>query len=410
MAGANSPQNFEEELLQFALDNDIMDLSSVQDAINMRRQKQELLAMHPFQIWNGKDGKWYTYLPDKEKGRVLKKRNSKDEIEKVVCNFWKEQTANPTIRELFEEWNDRRLELKKISPATHLRNKQFFNRHYKEMGERKIRAVSYDDWCDFLEAQIPKYNLTAKAFSGLKCVTKGLLKRAKKKKLIDFRVEDLFNDIDVSEAEFKKTIKEDYQEVFSEEETPIIMDYLEKNDDVVNSVLLLMFVSGMRAGEAVALKNSDIDSNTVNIRRTETRYEDDVGTFKYGIKEFPKTSAGVRTIVIPEEYTWLLKHIRTFNPFGEFIFVRQGERINTQTVRRRLNKVCKKLDIYPKSPHKIRKTYGTILLDNGVDQRLVIDQMGHTNILCTENHYHRNRRSVEKKSEILSALPDFAQG
>ena len=44
-----------------------------------------------------------------------------------------------------------------------------------------------------------------------------------------------------------------------------------------------------------------------------------------------------------------------------------------------------------KSPHKIRKTYGSILLDNHIDNKLIIEQMGRTDIRCTEEHYHRNR-------------------
>ena len=76
-------------------------------------------------------------------------------------------------------------------------------------------------------------------------------------------------------------------------------------------------------------------------------------------------------------------------------------------MRMRLKRVCKKLNIYHKSPHKIRKTYGTILLDHNVDNRLIMEQMGHTDIACTENHYHRNRRSLDAKSQILSSIPEF---
>lgn len=76
-------------------------------------------------------------------------------------------------------------------------------------------------------------------------------------------------------------------------------------------------------------------------------------------------------------------------------------------MRMRLKRICKKRNIYHKSSHKIRKTYGTILLDNHIDNKLIMSQMGHTDIACTENHYHRNRKSLDKKSEIISNIPDF---
>lgn len=394
------------ELLKFAIENGMIDTALVQQKIEMQK-REELLKKHPYIIWEGKNGKWYTYFPEEEKGRVLKKRNSKKDIEDEVVEYWKEKMNNPTIKEVFIEWNDRRLELKKISDATHLRNVQIFNRHYKNLGEHRIKSTSQEDYENFLEEQIPEYNLTAKAFANLKTVTRGFLKRARKRKLIDFNVEELFQELDVSDVDFKKTIKEDYEEVFDEDEMPIIVDYLENNLDLKNIGILLMFVTGARIGEVVALKHEDFLDNTFNIRRTETRYRDENDKYVCKVKEYPKTQAGVRTVIIPEDYSWLSNVIQKQNPFCEYVFMENGKRISTQAIRMRLKRICKKTGIYHKSPHKIRKTYGTILLDNHIDNRLIMGQMGHTEIICTENHYHRNRRSIEKKSRIISEIPEF---
>ena len=259
------------ELLKYALDNGILDIALLQDKINMQK-REELLKKHTYDIWEGKDGYWRTYLPDKEKGRKLLKRKNRKDIEDMVVSYFKKESENPTVRETFEEWNDRRLRLGKIGNATHQRNRNFFNRHFKKMGERRIKSISEDEWGDFLEEQIPEYDLTAKAFSGLKGVTKGFLKRAKKRKLIDFNVEEMFSELDTSDTDFKKVIKEDYQEVFDEQETDTMIKYLESHLDLSNIAILLMFVTGMRIGEVVCLKHSDFDGNTIKIRRTETRY------------------------------------------------------------------------------------------------------------------------------------------
>lgn len=81
--------------------------------------------------------------------------------------------------------------------------------------------------------------------------------------------------------------------------------------------------------------------------------------------------------------------------------------MKTLKVRHRLYAVCEELGIRKKSPHKLRKTYISILLDNGVDKRLVQDVAGHTEIATSERNYHRNRKSDAKKEEILSNLPEF---
>lgn len=395
------------EILRFIITNGMISLSDVQNSMEAMKRK-ELLDKHPYKIWKGKDGKWYTYLPDEKKGRIQRERKSLEEVENLIINYWKMQMENPTINEVFREWNDRRLELKKISNATHLRNQQIYNRHYKEFGNKKIKSVGIEELEEFLENQIAEKNLTAKAFSNLKTVTRGLLKRAKKRKLITFNVEELFQELDTSESDFYKVIKEDYEEVFSEDEMPVMIDYLKKNLDAKNIGILLMFATGIRVGELVALKHNVFNGNTFKVRRTETRFLGEDGKYVYAVKEFPKSEAGVRTVVIPDDYLWLCSQIRMLNPFGEYVFTdSSGKRLTTNCIRRRQEKNCKKLGIYRKSPHKIRKTYGTILLDHNVDNRLIMEQMGHTDIACTENHYHRNRRSIDAKSQIISSIPEF---
>lgn len=395
-----------DDVLKYAVENGMIDVSYIQKILEMNKRK-ELLAKHGKEIWQGKNMKWYTYLPDEEKGRVLKKRNTKEEIEDVIVSYWTEQMENPTIKEVFEEWNDRRLELKKISPSTHLRNRQVYNRHYSDFGKKRIKNVTQDEIEDFLERQVPEYDLTAKAFSNLKTITRGFLKRAKKRKLISFNVEEIFSDLDTSETDFKKVIKEDCQEVFNEQEMPQMLDFLEKNMDIKNLGIMLMFVTGLRIGELVTLKKSDISEKGISISRTETRYVDENGHYVFRIKDFPKTQAGVRTVVVPSNYMWILDEINKRNPDGEYLFEKNGKRIITYAIRRRLASNCKKTGIYPKSPHKIRKTYGSILFDNHIDQRLIMEQMGHADILVGEIHYHRNRRDTDRKSEIISAIPDF---
>lgn len=393
-------------MLQFALESGMIDESTIQEKMEMNERKK-YLEKHPYKIWKGKDGKWYTYLPDKKKTRRQVKRSIKNDLENIIIDYWKDELDNPTIDEVFKEWNDRRLELKKISMATHNRNEQFYKRHYGQFGKKKIKSLCWEDFEEFLEEQIPKYSLSAKAFSGLKGITKGFLQRARKRNLIDFDVVTNLNEMEISDIEFKRTIKEDYEEVYNDEEFAKIVNYLESNLDLHNMGILLLFVTGMRVGELVTLKPSDFLENTIKIRRTETRIRKENKSV-YDVKDFPKTKAGARTVIIPNDYKWLAKKLLHENPFSEYVFMRKnGSRITSNCIRRRLECINQKLGIVQKSPHKIRKTYGSILLDNKVDNKLITDVMGHTTIACTENHYHRNRKTFELKTEILSSIPEF---
>ena len=372
-------------------------------------KRKELLSNHPYKIWEGTNGKWYTYLPDENKGRVLKKRSSKKDIEDIVVIYWDEAINSPTIKDIFYEWNDYRLELNKISKSSHTRLEQVFKRHYSTFGKKHIRDVTENEFIEFLERQIPEHSLSAKAFASLKTITKGILKRAKRKKLISYTPEDVLFQLEISNNEFQKNIKEDYEEVFNEEETSIAIKYLKDNLDIRNSAVLLMFITGARIGEIVALKSEDVnvEKNTIRIRRIETRYKENNKTI-YTVKMFSKTQAGNREIVVPSNYQWLLRDLKAYSENKEWIFMEKNKRLTTLLIRKRVYKMCKDTNIYKKSPHKIRATYDTILLDAHLDKRFIKDQMGHSDITTSEKYYHRNRKSIEKKSEIINSISEFA--
>ena len=395
------------ELLKYALDHGMINMSCIEEQIEMNKRK-ELLDKHPYMIWEGKDGKWYTYLPSKSKGRILKKRASKNSIEEIVIEYWKEQIKNPTFEDVFNEWNNRRLKLNKISNATHQRNIQIFNRHFSDFGKKLIKNISPEDIQDFLEEQIPEHNLKAKAFANLKSITRGTLKYAKKRKMVDFSIIDTFDELDVSDNDFSLKTTSFDDEVFNETEMPIVIEYLETQKKTLLTLgILLMFVTGVRIGELSAFEWLDWDGCAFHIHRTETRYKNQDGRYVYEIKEYPKTPAGLRSVVVPPHCLWIVNEIRKLNPFGKYVFEKDGVRIKTYSFRKKLYRICNELNIKKKSPHKIRKTYASILLDNHIPEKNVIDLMGHTDIRCTKNFYSRNRKSNEKKAEMLDRIPEF---
>ena len=398
-----------DDVLNYAIQNDILDLTVLRRTYEMAK-KEEYLKKHRFKVYQGKDGRWFTYVPDlrKETGRRQVVRHTREELDDAIVAAYKDLEDNPTIREVFEEWQERRLYLNKICDATVTREKQIFNRHFGDLEKRKIRSIMPEEYVSFLEEQIPMYNLSRKAFSNLKGLLKGILKRAKKRKLIFFSIDSIFSDLDVSEQDFKPKIIDDKKEIFFDDEFNEILHYCYNHRDDVRCLgIALMFVSGLRVGEVVALKHSDISDDMVHVHRTETRYHQD-GHNVFEVKEYPKTPAGVRRVIIPDSYAWVLQGLRVMSHGSDFIFVaKSGSRLHTDSIRRKQTRICKKLEITPRSPHKARKTYGSILIDNNVDSKVVEKQMGHTDIACTGNYYHRDRRNDQQKRKIINSIPEF---
>lgn len=215
-----------------------------------------------------------------------------------------------------------------------MRFKQVFNRHFAEFDGRKIKTISENEVSDFLERELADKNLSAKAFSSLKGITRGMLKRAKRRGLTDINVETMFLEVDVSDQEFSHKAIDSHKEVYDEREMQKIISHIKENPDIKNLGIALMFASGLRVGELVSLKYSDFSGNTISIHRTETRYKNSEGHYEYAVKESPKTKAGKRTVVIPDGYRWVMDKLCTYSPQEEYVFVDpNGIRINSGRIR-----------------------------------------------------------------------------
>lgn len=69
--------------------------------------------------------------------------------------------------------------------------------------------------------------------------------------------------------------------------------------------------------------------------------------------------------------------------------------------------ICKRLDIPYRPTHKIRKTFGTTLINSGVDDAIVAAQMGHTTIETTRKFYYYGNKSKEKTREQVRNAINF---
>ena len=240
----------EAELLNYIKENDKIKLDEIRIEYEMKKY-EELLSKHSYDIWRGKNGKWYTYFPDEEKGRVLKKRNTREEIEDVISALYKEKEENPTVEEVFRLWLSKKLEYKEIQKGSADRYETDFERFLVKtnFSKRRMKQIAADELEDFIRLQVAQNELTMKAYSGLRTIIRGTWMFAKKKKWTDISISQFFGDLDISRRAFKKVVKDEKNEVFSEDEIPVIVDYLKKNVTIWNLGVLLVLQTGVRVGD-----------------------------------------------------------------------------------------------------------------------------------------------------------------
>ena len=394
------------ELLKFAIENGMIDAALVQEKVEMQKRK-EILDKHPYKIYQGKDEKWYTYLPCDDTRKKIKS-TSRDKLEDKVVLFWKDKDDNPTVNEVFYSWISEKLSRGEISKATYDRYLIDFEKYFVKLKELKIKEIDECFLEDFVKDSICQFNMTAKCFSNFRTLVYGIFKFAKRKKYVQFSITYTLQDMEISKRTFKKVVKRAEDQVYLPKEKDKMEEYLVDNPDIINLGLLFMFKTGVRIGELSALQICDICDYTVSIHATETRFKDNDGNVHYDIKEFPKSEAGLRFAILPDKYKWILDKIIDINPDGTFLFEKKGRRVKTYSFRKRLEYICSdKLHMKPKSPHKVRKAYGTILLDGNVRESTILDTMGHADIECTKGHYYFDRSGIEDKRMELDAIKEL---
>ena len=63
----------DQELLKYAIERDMISMSYIKDKYEMDKRKK-YLEKHPYAVWEGKNGFWYTHFPLKGGGRCSNPR------------------------------------------------------------------------------------------------------------------------------------------------------------------------------------------------------------------------------------------------------------------------------------------------------------------------------------------------
>lgn len=376
-------------MLDFAIENGILDLGTIQN-IAMMKRRENYLAMHNRKIWLAKNGYWYTELPGREPGtRRLVKKKKREDIDNAIISFYEEQSGPPTFEKCFQEWLKEKLEYNEIGLGTAERYRQDYNRFIKGTGldEMKMDIIKEEFLEDFIRRTIASQKLTAKAYSKMRTIIMGAFKYAKKKHYTFLSISAFFGDLDISPKAFTKTVKK--KQVFDETETQKIGDLIRENPTVMNYGILLAFQTGIRSGELAALKFDDVEGNWLHIQRQEIKYrEEGEKHYRFEVVDYTKTDAGDRRIALPPQALDTIAKLRELNPDGEYIMQTADGKMKKDSFNRKLYRVCTNCGVEKKSMHKIRKTYGTQLLNSGADDIFTTRQMGHADVSTTRKCYY----------------------
>lgn len=222
------------------------------------------------------------------------------------------------------------------------------------------------------------------------------LKYAYKRRYINERLEI---DITIKNNSSKKV------EALTKEEQRKLQDYILDKRRYYCYGMILDLYTGLRLGELLALKWSDIDlkNRIISIKRSVCRVVGENGKTEV-IVDTPKTETSSREIPINSLVVGILKELKKYQKNNsEYVVSRSsGKRIENRSYQESFERLLKRLGIRHYGFHSLRHTFATRMLELGVDIKTLSELLGHANPTITLNTYvHSN---MELKKEAMNKL------
>jgi len=152
----------------------------------------------------------------------------------------------------------------------------------------------------------------------------------------------------------------------------------------------MLYGGGLRVGELVGLNLADVDvGNAMLLVRGKGKKERIVPCGRTAIET-------MQSYLAPG----LGKQPERFDPNALYLSFRTGLRITTRSVARILTKYVQMASLDSKiSPHSLRHSFATHMVQNGADLRAVQELLGHENLSTTQVYTHLSQEHLHEAYE-----------
>lgn len=399
----------------------------------MENQRQHYLSMHKYSIFQDKDGRWKSTLPDttKKSGRKLITRTKKQDLENIIIKYYKDEeeyqnlknyrlSNDITLEELYPIWLDSRiLEVNNI--RTVKRNDQEWRRYYKgtPITKKPMRLLTINELRDWAHKMIDDNQFNKRDYYDMALIIKKTFEFMENEGIC----ENTWSKVKINTKKLRKiSKKENTTQIYFVDEKMKLVQYslkmfMERPWNITSLVIPFLFITGLRIGEVVALKYDNFTDNEIVIESSEiNNYEYENGKFVYrgkAIIDHTKTEAGKRKVPYTDGAKKIIDMIKKSSEYygyydNGYVFCPNSRRIVSNTIDKKLYCYCEALGIPKKSAHKIRKTYISQMIQNGIDLDTVCRVSGHVDLKTTFDSYlfclETNDQVHEKFNELFTGI------
>lgn len=166
-----------------------------------------------------------------------------------------------------------------------------------------------------------------------------------------------------------------------------VLDHTEFKNDFEDTrdqlILELLYGTGMRLSELIGLKDSSFNIRNRTLKVLGKRNKERVIPFTENLVKLIEGYLAMRN-----------KEVERKN--DSFLVVKSGAPLYPVLVNRILKKYLQTSNVEKKSPHVMRHTYATHLLNKGAEINAVKDLLGHTSLAATQVYTHNSMEKLKK--------------
>ena len=176
---------------------------------------------------------------------------------------------------------------------------------------------------------------------------------------------------------------------FSESEMEELLEQLTFTADFEGSrdrfLIELLYATGMRRAELIQLKHTDIDIHGKTVKVLGKRNKERIIPLLMGvIKRY-------------QDYLKYTKELKVVHDTDYVFLSKKGNKIYETLVYRIINRYFSKVSTkVKKSPHILRHTFATHLLNKGADLNAVKELLGHASLASTQVYTHNSIAELKK--------------
>ena len=175
-------------------------------------------------------------------------------------------------------------------------------------------------------------------------------------------------------------------EAYTDKEQTALLNVLSSGRRNGYSAIALMIETGLRVGEALALRWQDVQLSRkrINVRNTVVRLANKKKSF---VQDRVKSERSKRTVPLTPEAMKLLERLFERRK-SEWVFTNDGgERLSYEALRYQTRIACQEAGIEYRGEHVFRHTFATNCYHKGVDVKILSRLLGHADVNITYNLY-----------------------